>query len=79
MIGTPLTELFRLEFVSENNAINYYPDSDFDKFINILSSPQTLIYKLELSLGYKWKDENSKDIDTLSGINYKQIKYAFAG
>lgn len=30
MIGKPLTELFRLETVSENNAINYYHISDFN-------------------------------------------------
>jgi hypothetical protein len=79
MIGTPITELFRLEFVSENNAINYYPDSDFDKFKLIQSSSKSALYKLQLMSGYKWKNENSKDIKDLSGINYKQIKYAYAG
>ena len=30
MIGKPLTELFRLESVSENNSINYFHISSYD-------------------------------------------------
>lgn len=43
MIGKTLTELYRLESVSKNNAINYYKGSEFDKRITKnRSNPQKI-------------------------------------
>ncbi|NLU94882.1 adenylate/guanylate cyclase domain-containing protein [Chitinophaga sp. Ak27] len=36
MIGKPLTELFRLEGISENNCINYFCNTDVHKYYNNL-------------------------------------------
>jgi hypothetical protein len=83
MIGTPITELFRLESVSENNAINYYPNSDFDLFMskNILPIITTVFSK-----PFSIKNGNIVKIDwliypnksvSLQGVNQNQIKYAY--
>ena len=68
MIGNPLTELYRLESVSNGDAINFYAGSKYDQFnpkdgFNIFTDI----------------DKNSVQIYgrdvSLPGVNYSRLRY----
>lgn len=62
MIGKPLTELFRLEGVSENNAINYYVDSSLEY--------STDKHVLSFDDLFGWASSSLKDVKDLKGVSF---------
>jgi len=64
MIGRPITELYRLESISENNSVNFYTGSIYDQ----------KIYNANLSSLNDYCVEGQKNV-RLQGVMYKQIKY----
>lgn len=65
MIGSPITELFRLESISKPNAINFFDDSPYDKLgfkISIIDPNNIRLYKRPL-------------VSPLSGVDYNNLKY----
>jgi hypothetical protein len=72
MIGKPLTELFRLETISEDNCINYYSDTDVASYYEEKRQPKESI---EFSDRYiPWKLA-LKPIANLKGVDYTQLCY----
>ena len=70
MIGKPLTELFRLESVSDNNSINYYHISSYDK----MDISKDGIYKVSDSSQHSvWKKSSIVNVD-LKGVPWSFIK-----
>jgi class 3 adenylate cyclase len=71
MIGTALTELFRLESVSVGNSINFYCDSYFE----ILMNQHVLSYQNYWAqfTSSEWKLKDRTKIN-LAGVNYKYIR-----
>jgi hypothetical protein len=70
MIGKPLTELFRLESISENNGINYYHICDYDRF----EFSKEGVYKVSDSNQHSyWNKSGLIDID-LKGVSWHYIK-----
>ena len=70
MIGKPLTELFRLEGVSENNAINYYSDETlaYDK------KCETIIWS-NVSNGIEhWNKSSLIAVQDLKGVSFQNRK-----
>lgn len=72
IIGKPLTELFRLETISEDNSINYYQDTDvsayYDKMIRTTQDTQILTKYIPWQLA-------KKNIPYLKGVSFKQLCY----
>ncbi|NTW90665.1 MAG: adenylate/guanylate cyclase domain-containing protein [Erysipelotrichaceae bacterium] len=70
MIGKPMTELFRLESVSENNTINFFHISLYDK----MEVSKEGVYKVSDSNQHSyWKKSDSIKVD-LKGVNWSFIK-----
>lgn len=70
MIGKPLTELFRLESISENNAVNYYHICDYDKF----DFTKDGVYKVSDSSHYShWSKSGLINIK-LKGVDWSYVK-----
>lgn len=70
MIGKPLTELFRLESVSSNNAINYFHVSDFDKKKYSETGVYCMSFRTTCS---HWTKSKLISVD-LKGVNLSFIK-----
>lgn len=70
MIGKPLTELFRLESVSENNSVNYYHVNQFDKKSYSESGVYCMSYQNTCS---HWTKSNLIKVE-LKGVNWSYIK-----
>lgn len=71
MIGKPLTELFRLESVSENNAINYYHISDYDRMKCSLDG----VYKYSISNVHSYWTKSTLIKTELKGVEWKFRKH----
>lgn len=70
MIGKPLTELFRLESVSENNAINYYHVSQYDA----LACCQEGVFKYSQdNIHSYWRKSGLTQV-ALKGVDWSFIK-----
>lgn len=70
MIGKPLTEIFRLEGVSENNSINYYHVSSYDS----MSASKEGVYKYSQSnIHSYWKKSALIQVE-LKGVEWSFIK-----
>ncbi len=70
MIGKPMTELFRLESVSENNSINFFHICDYDE----MEISQEGVYKLSTSNQHSyWKKSDSLKVE-LKGVDWSFIK-----
>lgn len=64
MVGQPLTELFRLESISENQKINYFVDFKHRPNLNWINEVN--------SKSLFWELEHIKDVPSdLKGINFK--------
>lgn len=70
MIGNPLTELFRLEGISENNSINYYAFSKYDK----KNFGSIDFYTSEIGEVSIWKKSNPISIN-LKGVDKKFMHF----
>ena len=70
IIGKPITELYRLESVSDNNAINYYGICDYDKknFSN-----QNICFHSNKSILSHWK-KSSLISTSLKGVSFNSRK-----
>jgi class 3 adenylate cyclase len=68
MIGQPLTDLFRLESISDTNSINYYCDTEYDK-----NNTQSTIYQKIKEWLTSWYRADKKYID-LKGVSYKYMR-----
>lgn len=64
LIGSALTELHRLESVSENNSINFYQHGMFDRYLN----------KNNSILNSNWELSDSIKI-SLKGVSFQNMKY----
>lgn len=64
MIGQPITELYRLESVSQPNSINFYDQSSYDKLGWTLSRFDHTLVHCRVC-----------EINELQGVDFKQIKY----
>lgn len=64
MIGQSITELYRLESISQPNAINFYDQSSYDKLGWRLSRFDNTLVSCR---GY--------EINQLQGVDFKSIKY----
>jgi len=74
MIGSALTELFRLEGVSAGNSINYFSDTYYDSWVNnTIINTEKLIIQSNLRCQPEWVAKNAEYYH-LSGIKYKAIK-----
>jgi hypothetical protein len=70
MIGKPLTELFRLESISENNTINFFHVSPYDN----MEISKDGVYKVSDSSHHSyWKKSNSIKVE-LKGVDWSFIK-----
>ncbi len=70
MIGKPLTELFRLEGVSENNSINYYHVSQYDG----MACCQEGVFKYSQAIIHSyWKKSEMVQVE-LKGVDWSFIK-----
>lgn len=70
MIGKPITELFRLESVSENNSINFYHTSIYDS----MDCCKVGVYKFSSNNTHSyWNKSNLIKVD-LKGVDYSYIK-----
>lgn len=69
-IGKPLTELFRLESVSENNSINFYHVSKYDKKDYSSTGVYCMSFRTTCS---HWTKSNLIKVD-LKGVNWSYIK-----
>ena len=70
MIGKPLTELFRLEGVSENNSINFYHVSSFDS----MEECKTGVYKYSRAIIHSAWSKSSLISVSLKGVDWTFIK-----
>ena len=68
IIGKPMTELFRLESISENNTINFFHISDYDK----KEYTKDGVYRTSTQHSY-WKKSNLVSV-SLKGVNWSYIK-----
>ncbi len=67
MVGKPITELFRLESISEDCAINFYSESVFGKNINQKGRLQKLA-----AIQTEWLFSSKKQIPAgLKGVDYR--------
>jgi hypothetical protein len=71
MIGRPLTELFRLESVSENNSINYYHVSDYDS----MQCSNDGVYKYSTSNTHSFWKKSSLIKTDLKGVDWSFRKH----
>ena len=70
MIGKPMTELFRIESVSENNTINFFHISDYDK----KEYTKDGVYRIGNSTQHSyWKKSDLINVK-LKGVNWSFIK-----
>jgi hypothetical protein len=70
MIGKPMTELFRIESVSENNTINFSHISEYDK----KEYTKDGVYRIGNSTQHSyWKKSNLITVN-LKGVNWSFIK-----
>ncbi|MFW5700776.1 MAG: adenylate/guanylate cyclase domain-containing protein [Cyclobacteriaceae bacterium] len=70
MIGKPMTELFRLESISENNTINFFHVSSYDK----MEISKEGVYKVSDSTQYSyWKKSEIVRVE-LTGVDWSFIK-----
>ncbi|NWJ53054.1 MAG: adenylate/guanylate cyclase domain-containing protein [Bacteroidetes bacterium] len=67
LIGKPLTELFRLESISNDQCINYYDDTDIRTFYEEIISSNNLV-----SRKAKWSHYQS-EIDNLKGVTFERF------
>lgn len=72
MIGKPLTELFRLETISEDNCINYYKDTVVASYYEKNRQPKENLTPAKAYI--PWKLSN-KPIQNLKGVDYTQLYY----
>lgn len=72
MIGKPLTELFRLETISEDNCINFYKDTVVASYYEQKRRPTEIIQPTTTYI--PWKLSN-KPIQNLKGVDYTQLYY----
>lgn len=70
MIGKPLTELFRLESIAENNSLNFYHISSYDSMD--FSTEGVYKYSRHNTHSY-WKKSGLIKVD-LKGVNYSFVK-----
>lgn len=70
MIGSPVTELFRLESISNNNAINYFTGTMFDEYIRarIVNTRSSGI------VNAPWIVSDPVTV-SLKGVGYSHMKY----
>lgn len=66
IIGSPITDLFRLESVSTNNKINYFENSEFDSYCENKD--------LKLSPLISWSSISRLRV-SLKGTKYTTVKY----
>jgi hypothetical protein len=71
MIGKTLTELFRLESISVNNAINYYWDSNFCQYTRNLGI-KTATHPDHY---YKWLYIPYPSMISLKGVDYSYTRH----
>jgi class 3 adenylate cyclase len=64
MIGQPITDLYRLESVSQSNALNFYSNSPYDKL-----GWENSRFDQENVYGGEF------DIDNLDGVDFTKVKY----
>jgi hypothetical protein len=70
MIGKPLTELFRLESIAENNSINFYTVSDYDK---LEISKDGVYRRSDRNQHSSWKKSNRIEVN-LKGVDWSGVK-----
>tara|TARA_R110001599_G_scaffold280408_1_gene481610 strand:+ start:5889 stop:6650 length:762 start_codon:yes stop_codon:yes gene_type:complete len=70
MIGKPVTELFRLESISEDNSINFYSDSTYGQNINLKGRMQQLA-----AIHVDWMISDKKQIPAgIKGIDFQHYQ-----
>ncbi|CAI9678711.1 adenylate/guanylate cyclase domain-containing protein [Elizabethkingia anophelis] len=70
MIGKPLTELFRLESVSENNSVNFYHISDY----NSMDISNEGVYKYSHNNTHSYWKKSGLIPANLKGVDWSFIK-----
>lgn len=70
MIGKPLTELFRLESIAENNSINFFNVSPYQ---NMKCSQDGVFKYSRGNLHSYWKKTLSKSVD-LKGVEWQYVR-----
>lgn len=76
MIGKPLTELFRLESISENDCINYYEETPVDEYFSASTLPANAPASQRSQA--LWT-QHSKAISGLKGVDYTKMSYISYG
>jgi class 3 adenylate cyclase len=77
MIGKSVTELFRLESISEDNSINYYSGTAYDRINNVQAASQEMKRSIN-SFSVKapeWFIYGPTEIKDIKGIEYESKKY----
>ena len=70
MIGKPMTEVFRLESISDNNSINFYHINQYDK----MEFSKDGIYKVsDTSQHSVWKKSELISV-SLKGVSWSFVK-----
>ncbi|SDP86396.1 Adenylate and Guanylate cyclase catalytic domain-containing protein [Mucilaginibacter sp. OK268] len=70
MIGKPITELFRLESIAEDECVNYYDDTDIrDYYLSIMQEPAPADAPKSLAA---WS-HYSKPVTGVKGVDYKKF------
>jgi len=72
VIGKPLTELFRLESISEDNCINYYHGTPIYDYLQARTLPTTASAARRSQVPW---GEWSKPIIGLKGVDYTKMSY----
>ena len=70
MIGKPITELFRLESIAENNSINFFNFSPYQK----MECSQDGVFKYSRkNIHSYWRKSDSKKVD-LKGVKWRFVR-----
>ena len=70
MIGKPITELFRLESIAENNSINFFNVSPYQ---NMECSQDGVFKYSRKNIHSYWRKSDSKSVD-LKGVEWKFVR-----